>query len=694
MIRRSFFLILLIFFSLLATACTKRVIGPRLYLDNDFYWAIGQKETTVDDALDLDYQHLEKLEYKNIRYIPGVGNEGKFVWLKINFTLPDELKGDDLSMLIPYLHFAEELYLNGEYIDDYGVIGEGAEDPDVQEAGLIAHLFDFPENFLNQEGENTILIRLLALGNSCITPGVYIGLRDDCWATSDIMTFWRSRIYIFLEGFMLCVFIFFLMIFIAYRKDRIYFYLSFLSLISMFFFSGFFGGDLPWVGFHGGFSYLFYYKFTKCFCFFALEYTFSLFIFDFLQMKHTIAERLIRCTWLAITLTACLAAPNYYTLIKISHLVIWISAVDVTIAIGMIGINLFRGQRRERAIMLLIALAPFLLCVNADFVIKTFFNNITIPYLSMFGWEISIIICFLYFSTQYNRVAIRLEYLNKNLKDEVNEQTRKLRDVNKKLETERDIANKDMHMAALVQQKFFHAPDQKFKAWDYAVCYEPFSEVSGDLFNFYYDESNLQGVSIFDASGHGVAASLITMLSENVIRNVYEESKKKQKPLSEVLSDLNKGLIEAKGDVDNFLTGVLLNLKDKKNGDCTVEIADAGHPYPLLYQSETKQVIEIQPPIGLESYGPIGVAGIDTRYTDFSFEMKKGDILVLFTDGLTEQMNENREEFGKENIGKILTEYSRKNADVILQNILASLDQHTGQEMRTDDVTVIILKRK
>ena len=114
----------------------------------------------------------------------------------------------------------------------------------------------------------------------------------------------------------------------------------------------------------------------------------------------------------------------------------------------------------------------------------------------------------------------------------------------------------------------------------------------------------------------------------------------------------------------------------------------------MLYQSETKQVIEIKPPIGLESYGPIGVAGIETRYTDFSFEMKKGDILVLFTDGLTEQMNEKREEFGKENIGKILTEYSRKNADVILQNILVSLDQHTGQEMRTDDVTVIILKRK
>ena len=694
MFKRRLLLILLILLSLLTTACTERVKGPRLYLDNDFYWAIGQKETTVEDAMDLNYQHLEKLAYKNIRYLPGVGNDGKYVWLKINFTLPDELKNDDLSMLIPYIHFAEELYLNGEYIDDYGVIGEGAKDPDVQEAGLIAHLFDFPENFLNQEGENTILIRLLALGNSCVTPGVYIGLRDDCWATSDIMTFWRSRIYIFLEGFMLCVFIFFFMIFIAYRKDRIYFYLSFLSLISMFFFSSFFGGDLPWVGFHGGFSFLFYFKFTKCICFFVLEYVFSLFIFDFLQMEHTLAERLIRCTWLAISLTACIAAPDYYTLIRISHIVIWISMVDVTIAIGMIGISLIKGQRRERARMLLVALAPFLICVHADFIIKTFLNNITVPYLSMFGWGVTIILCFLYFSTQYNRIAINLERLNKNLKDEVNEQTRLLRDVNKKLANERDTALKDMHMAALVQQKFFHAPDQKFKNWDYAVCYEPCSEVSGDLFNFYYDESNLQGVSIFDASGHGVAASLITMLSENVIRTVYEESKKKQKPLSEVLSDLNKGLIEAKGEVDNFLTGILLNIKDKKNGACVIEIADAGHPYPLLYQNDSKRVIEIQPPVGLESYGPIGVSGIETHYTDFTFEMKKGDVLVLFTDGLTEQMNEHRQEFGKDKLGKILIETNRKNADSILQTLLARLDQHTGQEMRTDDVTVIILKKK
>ena len=692
--KHRLFLTLLILLSLFATACSRRHKGPRLYLDNDFYWALGSGEDQVEDAPKYEYKKLPKLAYKNIVRLKEVGNTGKYVWLRVQFEIPDELKHDDLSMLIPYLHFAEELYLNGYYIDDYGVMGDGPEDSAIQDAGFMAHLFDFPESFLIQNGINTVYIKLFALGDASITSGVFLGQRQDAWATSDIMTFWRSRIYIFLEGFMLCVSIFFLLIFIAYKKDRLYFYLSLISLVSMFFFSGFFGGDLPWVGFHGGVTFLTFFKFTKCICFFIMEYLFSLFIFDYLEMKHTLTERIIRHTWLAAVILVICFAPTYHSLITISHIVIWFSLADVSLDIGIIVHHVRKGEKREKARILLIALSPFLTCVLFDFVVKSFVNNITLPYFSIFGWEISVVICFLYFSTQYNRIAIRLDYLNKNLKNEVEEQTAKLTEANHKLEHERDIARKDMHMASVVQQKFFHAPDQKFSNWDYAVCYEPFSEVSGDLFNFYYEQDSLQGVSVFDASGHGVAASLITMLSENVIKTIYAESRKKHKHLSEILTDLNQGLIEAKGDVDNFLTGVLISITEKNDGNCKIDIADAGHPYPILYRADAKEIVHITPPAGKESYGPIGIAGIETHYTDFSFEMKKGDILVLYTDGLIETMNARREEFGKENVGKVLMDNSKKNANSILQLLMANLDIHTGQEMRNDDVTVIILKRK
>ena len=57
-------------------------------------------------------------------------------------------------------------------------------------------------------------------------------------------------------------------------------------------------------------------------------------------------------------------------------------------------------------------------------------------------------------------------------------------------------------------------------------------------------------------------------------------------------------------------------------------------------------------------------------------------------------MNELRKEFGKEGIGRVLNEHNKKSAQIILQSLLASLEDHAHQELMTDDVTVIILKRK
>ena len=683
--------VLIIGFLILISYSNKKPAGPRIYLDDNFYWAMSDIDSTIEDAQKLDYQPLGKLAYKNLR--KRIGNKGDYVWLKVDFELIPELKGDDLSMLIPYLHFAEDLYLNGEYIDSYGIMGE-PNSPKIQEAGLIAHLFDFPQKFINQEGTNTVHIKLFALGNASVTPGVFVSLREDAWRTSDIITFWRTRIYIFLEGCMLCVCVFFLMIFIAHKKDRIYFYISLLNLFSMIFFSGFFGGDLPWVGFHGGISYTWFFKITKCVAFFALEYLFSLLIFDFLRMKHNLAERIIRGLYVIGSAGVCFFAPTYHALIQISHIVIWFSLIDVSISLTI----LFRGlripEKRERARMMLTALAPFLLCVNADFIIKTFFNNITLPYFSMFGWQISIIIFFLYFSSSYSRIAERLEYLNSELKNEVEEQTRKLQQANLDLEHEMEVASTDMKMAAIVQQKFFHKPDIDFKDWDIAVWYEPLSLVSGDLFNFYYNDNDLYGISLFDASGHGVAASLVTMLSENIIRQVYEDSHNNNEALGLTLRKINHNLIQAKGDIDNFLTGILLSFKNQSDGSASISIANAGHPRPFIYRAAQDTVNEVTLPSDDYVFGPVGIDGMEFDYLDYDFKMESHDILILYTDGLTETMNLKREEFGKSNIQALLHKNSRKSAQEILDIFVSSINKFSSGANRSDDITAIVLKRK
>ena len=664
---------------------------PRLYL-TDFYWAPTTEKSDISEAENLVFQKIPKLEYKNIRKL--VGASGEYVWIKTTFTLPDELKGDDLSMLVPYMHFAEELYLNGKYIDDYGIMEGGADSSEIQEAGFMAHLFDFPVDFINQEGENTVLIKLFSLGSGSICGKIFVGFRQDAWSTSDKLTFWHSRIYIFLEGIMLCVSIFFLMIFFAYRKERIYIYFSLLNLLSFIYFSTLFAGDLPWVGFHGGISYFWFYKLAKCATFFGLEYLFSLFIFDYLEMKHTLAERIVRGMYLFAAVILCVTAPTYYDLMNISHFIIWLSVLDIQLAIGIILINLRKSVKREKARLLLITLAPFLITVNADFIIKTFANNIELPYYSMYGWIGTVMIFFLSFTSDYQKISKRLEYLNTELKNEVGEQTRQLKEANESLEHEMEIASEDMHMAAIVQQKFFYVPDIEFENWDYAVCYEPLSQVSGDLFNFFYDDNKLNGVSLFDASGHGVAASLITMLSENIIRQVYIDQYQTTESLGQILTNINTSLIDAKGEVDNFLTGILLKITDNDDGTSKINIANAGHPRPFIYKSQEDMVMELQPPSDDYVFGPIGINGIEHNYLDYELQMQSGDVLILYTDGLTETMNIHREDFGKSSVQALLQRNNKKSAKDIMNIIMRKLNEHSSGAARSDDITAIIIKRK
>ncbi len=673
------------------SSCSSKEDNPRLYL-TDFYWAMTTEESDVSEADNLTYKKLEKLEYKNIR--KQIGSKGDYVWVKTTFRLPDELKGDDLSMLVPYIHFAEELYLNGYYIDDYGIMEGGPESPRIQEAGFMAHLFDFPESFLNQEGDNTVYIKIFTLGSGSICGDIFVGLREDAWSTSDKLTFWHSRIYIFLEGIMLCVSIFFLMIFFAYRKERIYIYFSLLNLLSFIFFSTLFAGDLPWVGFHGGIPFLWFFKLAKCATFFGLEYLFSLFIFDYLELKHNLAERIVRGMYLFGAVTLCVTASTYHDLLNISHFIIWPSVIDIQIAIGLILYHMWKSEKRERARLLMFTLAPFLITVNADFIIKTFFNNIELTYFSMYGWIGTVMIFFLTFSFDYQKISSRLEYLNTELKNEVGEQTRQLKEANDRLEHEMEIASEDMHMAAIVQQKFFYIPKVEFANWDYAVCYEPLSQVSGDLFNFFYDDEVLNGISLFDASGHGVAASLITMLSENIIRQVYVDELDREVPLGKVLTDINENLIAAKGKVDNFLTGILLGFKDNDEKSSTVSIANAGHPRPFIYKSADDMVMELQPPSQDFIFGPIGIKGIEDEYRSFDITMESGDILILYTDGLTETMNIRREDFGKSSVQALLQRNHDRSAQDILDIILQKLNEHSAGAPRSDDLTTIIIKRK
>lgn len=696
-----FFLFTIFLFSF--TACSnsgskpgaKDDSKPRINLDKSFYYSICEEGTdgtwgrysTLDDAVLLEYSPLQKMEFRNLYDLAG--SAGKVLWLKTEFTLTPELKNKDLSLVIPYLHFADKLYLNGRFIDEYGIM-----EPDsIQEAGYTAHLFDFSKEFLNQNEKNTVYIKVLTMGLSTISPGVFVGTRKDAWAVADIASFWQSRIYMPFEGVMFAVFVLFVVFFIFHKKERVYLYFALINLFSIVFFSFFYIGDLPWIGFHGKIPFLFFVKASRCICFFGMEFMTVLFVFEFLRIRHHKIAIICRAIVAFFCILFTIAVPDYITLLKATPILLGISAIDLVLSFLTIIGNIFYPQKRKLALYLFIGAMPIVTAIIIDLIIKLWLRNINIPYISLFGWQGTIIFIFIYFSMQYRKISSRLEYLNTELENEVEIQTRQLKKANERLDTEMKNSQLDMKAAARVQKKLFHPPENNFSHWDIAVAYQPLSIVSGDFYNFYNMGDSLYGVSLFDASGHGVSASLITMLAENIIQSNFKEANIYGEDVAVTLERINSNFIAAKGDVDNYLTGLLLHIVE--NGDdCTVSMVGAAHPYPELYHADEKYSEEILPDAENPSFGPIGMDLIDVHYSPITLNIKKDDVLVLFTDGLVEAMNENRVEFGRKELKNILKESCSFSSQTILHDILQSLSAHVGMADHTDDVTIIVMKRK
>ncbi len=641
--------------------------------------------------MELQYTHLDNMGYKNLMDL--VGKDGAYVWLKAEFELPEILMDEDLSMVIPYLHFAEELYLNGLHIKDYGVMQGGLANPMIQEAGYVAHLFDFPKVYLNQHGKNTILIKVFCLGHATITDGVFIGLRQDGERTSDNMTFWRSRFYMFFEGMMLICCLFFIMLYFLHNRNVSYRRFGLLNLFTAFFFSIFFITDIPWTGFHGGVPFLIYIKFAKSICFFAIEFVLSMFICSFIEYKLSKIEIAVQYLSFIISTVTVLLSPDYVWLVSKTLILIPISCFGLFCSIGYTIVSLKKPAVQTKARFVLIAMTFLFLVMGTDIIIKGAFRNIKMPFISIFGLTGVIIIFFVYFCLDYSKIAHRLEYLNKGLEHEIKIQTEKLTNANSRLEHDREISMKDMRMAAIVQKKFFHAPDDTLKNWDFAVRYEPLSLVSGDLFNFYYDDKVLNGISLFDASGHGVAASLVTMLAENIIQQTFTELLQQKASVAEGLKLINERFIDAKGEIENYLTGILLSTSENDDGSCTLTLANAGHPYPIFYSAKEKTAEEMLPTADMPYTGPVGLSGLGVEYSEMSFTMQKGDILFLFTDGITEMANEEKVDFGIEPIQWIIEKNSSCGAEEIMSKIMDKMEEFIADTPRVDDVSVIILKR-
>ncbi|MBO6176034.1 MAG: SpoIIE family protein phosphatase [Treponema sp.] len=668
---------------------------PKITLGDSFWYWEADAGSTPGDAMKhfADFKKLEDKSTSNLLNVLGPGS--RYVWVMAQFEIPEYFRNQPLGLVIPYLRFAGQVYCNGSFISQYGNFP-----PNEQSTLFKAHFFSFPLNVLKQEGQNTILIKIYAQGKSGISSHSFIQPARFAYPAFEVINFHHTRIYMPLTGSLLLTFILYICFYLSARNFTEFKDFAFLNIFTAMFVLIFFATELP-VYTGGIIPFLLFTKFTLCIPVYFMVYFATAFAVDFHHKTFSLPLRIFRISILTFQTLLTAGIPSYNGLIKIAPYMLALLFIQILTAIIYI-IKLFiKKEKRAQTLYFVLAMIPFITASLIDVIARKSDESEVYPYYSIFGWSVTTIIFIIMLAIRFSRTYKRNQRLTNHLQEEVDSRTSELKtanarlnDLNEQLEKDKKRLVADLEMASIVQKNFFSHPAQNLKNWDISTWYEPLSKVSGDFYDYFTYNNVLNGLSIFDVSGHGISASLVTMLSKNIISGVFQKGFRNNVHASKILSEINTLIIKEKGDIQNYMTGILCRFnEDRRGGFCRAELGNAGHPYPLKYSAENKEIYELKGNDGKDHYGAIGMSGIQVSFAQSNFTMKDGDILVLFTDGISEINNSKGEQYGTGDLMQIVRQNSNKTSAEILSIIKDHVKDFTKDSKIDDDITVIIAKR-
>ena len=158
--------------------------------------------------------------------------------------------------------------------------------------------------------------------------------------------------------------------------------------------------------------------------------------------------------------------------------------------------------------------------------------------------------------------------------------------------------------------------------------------------------------------------------------------------MNEVLYIINDRIITQKGNVENYLTGVLARIKGND-----VEYVNAGHPNVIHYKSKENK-LELIKRGSTNETGVIGIADFPVNFETVTVTAEKGDLFLLYTDGLVETMNRNREEFGLERLKRTFLKNSDLSIKEQIENIVDEARTFANRAKISDDITLVMVKKK
>ena len=236
----------------------------------------------------------------------------------------------------------------------------------------------------------------------------------------------------------------------------------------------------------------------------------------------------------------------------------------------------------------------------------------------------------------------------------------------------------ELEMASRVQSSLIPQELPQILGWDFAARWVPARQVSGDFYDYFPVEGGKTGMVIADVVDKGMPASLFMAYSRSIIRASMASAANPHEGIEAV-----NRLICADDAYGMFLTLVFAEVFPKSG---QVTYVNAGHNPPLLYHCESDELSEL---------GRTGMlVGVDAEasYEGRQLVLESGDFIVLYTDGITEAINEQEQLFGMERLRSVVREFRNSTADGIASGIQQAIENFTASMQQFDDITLLVIR--
>ncbi|MFH1682116.1 MAG: GAF domain-containing SpoIIE family protein phosphatase, partial [Candidatus Eisenbacteria bacterium] len=239
---------------------------------------------------------------------------------------------------------------------------------------------------------------------------------------------------------------------------------------------------------------------------------------------------------------------------------------------------------------------------------------------------------------------------------------------------------RDLTIARDVQQNLFPKELPRAEGWEFAATCRPAKAVGGDYYDLFAIDEDHIALAIGDVSGKGLGPSMLMSSAHTMIRSRLRQ---KGTTLADLVGELNEHLY-ASTSPEMFLT-LFVAVLEVRTG--RLRFVNGGHNPPLLFRGSGGK------PATLESGGVIVGIVPGVAFKEGEARVEPGDLLALYSDGVTEATNEKEEMFGEERLAAELAAGIGRPPSAILDSLLESVDRFAGACEQVDDISLVVVRR-